>query len=290
MSNGEIAGQKKQDITVGKDPELVLSEAKKACIALTKVIDGRKKKLILNDKTYLFNEDWQTIGKFYNLCAQSHDAEPFEVGRIEGAKATADIMNINTGMIVGSAIAYCMRDEPNWQKKPWFQLASMAQTRACSKAFKNVLAWVVVLAGYEPTPAEEMTDIADRKPPIKQPEAKKPEPTPTGDVITEPQRKRLFAISKTAKISAEDMKAFLKSYGFESSNDITKDKYKEICEKVEAGKVHASTLVRHSFPVIEGCLMNPMECDHSEWIDKYAYCKAQDGKVCKFDKENPLNG
>jgi len=41
---------------------------------------------------------------------------------------------------------------------PWFQLASMAQTRAGAKALRNRLAWVVVLAGYKPTPAEEMTE------------------------------------------------------------------------------------------------------------------------------------
>ena len=39
---------------------------------------------------------------------------------------------------------------------PLFQLASMAQTRANSKVLRNVLSWVVVLAGYKPTPAEEM--------------------------------------------------------------------------------------------------------------------------------------
>jgi len=32
----------------------------------------------------------------------------------------------------------------------------MAQTRAGAKALRNVLAWVVVLAGYRPTPAEEL--------------------------------------------------------------------------------------------------------------------------------------
>lgn len=50
-----------------------------------------------------------------------------------------------------------MQDEPNWRGKPLFQLKSMAQTRACAKALRNVLAWVVVLAGYAPTPSEEMT-------------------------------------------------------------------------------------------------------------------------------------
>ena len=32
----------------------------------------------------------------------------------------------------------------------------MAQTRAGAKALRNALAWVVVLAGYRPTPAEEL--------------------------------------------------------------------------------------------------------------------------------------
>jgi hypothetical protein len=43
---------------------------------------------------------------------------------------------------------------------PLFQLASMSQTRACAKALRNVLSWVAVLAGYRPTPAEEMDGLA----------------------------------------------------------------------------------------------------------------------------------
>lgn len=42
------------------------------------------------------------------------------------------------------------------ERVPLFQLRSMAQTRAASKALRNALAWVVVLAGYRPTPAEEL--------------------------------------------------------------------------------------------------------------------------------------
>ncbi len=60
---------------------------------------------------------------------------------------------------------------------PLFQLRSMAQTRACAKALRNVLAWVVVLAGYKPTVAEEMTgdeETEPDKPPLKEP-GKKPE-------------------------------------------------------------------------------------------------------------------
>lgn len=39
---------------------------------------------------------------------------------------------------------------------PLFQLASMAQTRANAKVHRNVLSWVARLAGYKPTPAEEL--------------------------------------------------------------------------------------------------------------------------------------
>jgi len=80
-----------------------------------------------------------------------------EIFGIKGAKARAEVIDLRTGMVVGGAEAYCMRDEENWKEKPWFQLASMAQTRAGAKALRNVLAWVVVLAGYRPTPAEELT-------------------------------------------------------------------------------------------------------------------------------------
>jgi len=44
------------------------------------------------------------------------------------------------------------------EKVPLFQLKSMAQTRAISKVHNNYLRWVVVLAGYNPVPAEELGD------------------------------------------------------------------------------------------------------------------------------------
>ncbi len=48
---------------------------------------------------------------------------------------------------------------------PTFQLRSMAQTRACAKALRNVLSWVAVLGGYGTTPAEELDDIPDKQDP-----------------------------------------------------------------------------------------------------------------------------
>jgi hypothetical protein len=65
-------------------------------------------------------------------------------------------------------------DEP----VPLFQLRSMAQTRSNAKALKNRFAWIVVLAGYSATPAEEMIHHDDPppdegKPPMTPPQEKK---------------------------------------------------------------------------------------------------------------------
>mgnify|MGYP003694488471 CR=1 FL=1 len=61
------------------------------------------------------------------------------------------------GRIIGRQSAMCMNDEPNWKKKPIFQLRSMAQTRASSRVYASVFRFVTVLAeNVEGTPAEEL--------------------------------------------------------------------------------------------------------------------------------------
>jgi len=152
----EQAEEVPEDLRVAKPPEQVLYEAQRAASALQRVVAGKKKPVIFKGEQYLEFEDWQTVGKFYGLCARTFEATPVEIFGVKGAKARAEVVDLRTGQVVGGAEAYCMRDEENWAAKPWFQLASMAQTRAGAKALRNVLAWVVVLAGYGPTPAEEL--------------------------------------------------------------------------------------------------------------------------------------
>ena len=134
----------------------------------------------MNGEQYLEYEDWQTLAQFYGYTVKTGEAQPIEIDGVKGAKACADLIDIKTGMYLGGAEAYCMRDEEHWNTRPkyewqgegenrkrvkvgdevvpWFQLASMAQTRAGAKALRNRLAWVAVLAGYKATPVEEMTE------------------------------------------------------------------------------------------------------------------------------------
>ena len=107
-------------------------------------------------KKHLMFEAWQTVGKYYGYTVKTGEANYVEYGEVKGFEAKAWVIDNKTGIEIGGAEAACLSDEPNWKNKPLFQQKSMAQTRAGSKALRQILGFVVALAGYSPTPAEEM--------------------------------------------------------------------------------------------------------------------------------------
>jgi hypothetical protein len=131
---------------------------------------------------------------FYGLTARVTEVREVVLGDARGFKAKAVVVHAASGKILSAGEMYCMDDEDKWStrpKKEWredpktkqrqyvatgemvavpmFQLASMAETRACSKALRNCLSWVVVLAGYDPTPAEEADGLPGAGPTVAQP-------------------------------------------------------------------------------------------------------------------------
>lgn len=151
------------NLAIADAPSEVLRAASEAAKALQDVIEKKPKKVRINGETYLEFEDWQTVGRFYGVTAHVEKTEDVEFSRGEGKPpiigflARARVIQVATGQEISAAEAMCLNDEKFWSGKPLYQLRSMAQTRACSKALRNVLSWVVVLAGYKGTPAEEMT-------------------------------------------------------------------------------------------------------------------------------------
>lgn len=189
MTNEIATIETENQISVMRDPEIVLKEAKKAAQALMQVVKLKDKPVIFNGAQYLEFEDWQTVAKFYGVTAKVTRTSFLDYGGVKGFEASADAVRFD-GTVISSADAMCLNDEENWSTRakyqwtdgkkekvadvpvPLFQLRSMAQTRACSKALRNVLAWVVVLAGFKPTPAEEMTGNESGSPKISMPKAK----------------------------------------------------------------------------------------------------------------------
>ena len=150
---------------VYREPDIVLQEAHKAADALMDVIRSKTRKPVkFGDELYLEYEDWLTLARFYSMTPVLVKTEPVELfgGKVTGFKATVEVLLIPTNQIIGRAEALCLDDERNWSNKPTFQRMSMAQTRAGSKALASVLRWVVVLAGYKGTPAEEMNGYAEK--------------------------------------------------------------------------------------------------------------------------------
>ncbi len=242
-----VVSDVKFDLALARAPKMVLAEAQDAAKALQSVISTRKNAVKFNGKHYLSFEDWQTCGRFYGVTAKIVSTEVCEMDGVKGFIAKAEAINTQTGQVVSAAESMCMNDEPNWAKKPLFQLRSMAQTRAAAKSLRNCLAWVVVLAGYEPSVAEEMTgDEEPRREPIKPPVAKvtpavsevfgKSASSSDGvRFISDGQRKRFYAIWKGAGKDQETVKAYLiEQIGTADSAAIPSEKYEALCAWAES--------------------------------------------------------
>jgi hypothetical protein len=73
------------------------------------------------------------------------------------------------GVVVGRAEAMCSRAEEQWGKSDDYAVRSMAETRAESRGYRRAAGWLVAIAGYNPTPAEEMQGVKrDDDEPVQQ--------------------------------------------------------------------------------------------------------------------------
>lgn len=137
--------------------EQSMSEAVAKAKIFTGIVESQKLYTKMGQGKHLHVEAWLTMAEGYGLSAgvESDEILYDPEGNEIGGRAKAIVMD-GLGTIIGRATGYCMRSEATWRTKPIFQLTSMAGTRAVSKALSLKLRWVVVLAGYSPTPLDEM--------------------------------------------------------------------------------------------------------------------------------------
>jgi len=139
------------------NPVEELQFAETVAKTLKSFLDKKPKQVIINNKKYIEFDDWQLIARFFHCTVGVKWTKPLVAkDKIVGYEARATVYDGFQNEL-SNAEANCTIKEKNWENKDSFQLKSMAQTRACAKAFKNVFAWIVVLAGYQTTPAEEMS-------------------------------------------------------------------------------------------------------------------------------------
>ena len=118
----------------------------------------------IQGKAYVNVEGWQYAGARLGILPVIEELA--HVGCDDNEikyQAKVKLMNIKTQQAIGSGFAICSNKESGKRNYQEFAIASMAQTRAIGKAYRNILAWIIRAAGYEPTPAEEMDYMVDKE-------------------------------------------------------------------------------------------------------------------------------
>jgi hypothetical protein len=142
-------------LAVADGPEAMISLASRMATALADVVERQKLYADIQGKKYPQVEAWTTIARMDNVVAREaehpvrHDDGSYE--------AFVELVRLSDGMVIGRASALCgTPDDRPWNSRSEPARRSMAVTRATSRACRQHYSWIMALAGYEPTPADEM--------------------------------------------------------------------------------------------------------------------------------------
>jgi hypothetical protein len=141
-----------------ESPKALLKRSKEVARTIKQFIrENRSMQLTIDGKKYPRAEVWQFGAACLGITAMVTTTQELLNEKQEeiGFLAVAHALNA-AGRVISGAEAVCMCSEPEWQYAPSFKLRAMAETRSCSRVLRHVLAYVMVMAGLCPTPAEEM--------------------------------------------------------------------------------------------------------------------------------------
>jgi hypothetical protein len=214
------------------DPVDVLERATRVAQALKGVIDKQGLVSKIQGREHVRVEGWTTLGSMLGVVPVVEWTRKTDDGDGWEARVVAQTLD---GRTIGAAEAMCTKKEGKpWNSRPDYALRSMAQTRATSKALRGPLGFVVTLAGYEATPAEEMPSG----------DAHVGESAP--DVATVPQKKFLRSLITKNGLNVDVMSALLKGVGFsltegekvnDAINRLTRGQCSSLIEEIQNGAI-----------------------------------------------------
>lgn len=143
-------------------PGALVQGAAELAAELATVIDRQKLATIIKGRKHVQVEGWTTLGVMLGCVAR--EVQTVEADGIY--TATVELVRMTDNACISRASAECgSPDEldkfgkPIWSARPRYARRSMAQTRATGKACRLAFSWIMSLAGYEVTPAEEMPPV-----------------------------------------------------------------------------------------------------------------------------------
>lgn len=147
------------------DPKEMISRAASLASALAEIIHAQKDLedkptmyVMIKGKKFVRVEGWTTLGAMLGVVPIEEYCNPLAENEGKGYRAKVNLVRINDGMQVGGASAICKLTEKGWDAED-YATHSKAISRATGKAFRLSFAWIMKLAGFEPTPADEVFEV-----------------------------------------------------------------------------------------------------------------------------------
>lgn len=141
---------------LGVNPKAMMAYALEISDTLTDVLRQRGMTQKFGQGEHVKSEGWQLAGSLLGFTTAEGPIVELEDGSYE---AIVELKSIGSGKILATASARCGIDESTWKSKPKYARRSMAITRAIGRVYAQNFRWIIKLAGYETTPAEEMPEV-----------------------------------------------------------------------------------------------------------------------------------
>lgn len=254
----EIAPYQGSELSVARHPDTVLAEASLVAKSVDRLVKSRLDLVqVIGGRKHPRFELLQIVGSMFRVTARvvetRHIAEP------EGWEAVAEAVHVPSGQVLARGEGMCTTDEPSWHIRPKYewrngkrekvgeepvtshQRRSMAQTRACSKALRLALGWVLGLAGYEATAAEELTEEPEAAAPQVRRKSQRQQQcqAPQVETITAEQQRLLWAAARGRGLSDQQVAEILEVHGYRRTADIRKSDLDRIMEAITKAPVES---------------------------------------------------
>ena len=137
-----------------------IEQATKVAESLKRVIESQDLSVNIAGHSYVLAEGWEVLGVLLGCSAIVEDVVEIPTEKKHKYIYRADVKIVQGGRVISRASAIAER---NNSQRDRYAVFSMAQTRALGKAYRIALSWIVKMAGYSPSVAEEMPGFKQRR-------------------------------------------------------------------------------------------------------------------------------
>ena len=156
----EIAVKKEKSLALDKTYDI--AEPKQAvamAVVLKNIVVSQKLYTPIQGHNYAHVEGWMLAGMLTGINVIVE--EPKDLSKTGEIKYSETATLYQGDKVVGKGYAVCSNKENKKKNFDEYAILSMAQTRAIGKAYRNKIGFIMKLAGFQATPAEEMTKVGE---------------------------------------------------------------------------------------------------------------------------------